>query len=118
MPQGEYMSRFSRFSFGILICAALLAASCAAKVVPISLVGTWKSNKLVYLFDANGSCTQIDLGHMGTYQNGKYTVSGDRLDIAFDSGGGLRYIFHRLKSGDLQVTDVVTNNSFEFVREH
>jgi hypothetical protein len=112
------MVRFSRFFFAIMIIAASMATACAAKAAPFSLVGTWKSNKLVYLFDANGSCTQIDLGHMGTYQNGKYTVSGDRLDIAFDSGGGLQYTFHRLKSGDLQVTDVITNNSFEFVQEH
>jgi len=69
------------------------------------------------MFDADGSCTLVDLGNAGTYQNGKYIVVGDRLDIAFDSGQRLQYVFHPLKSGNLQVSDVITKNNFEFAKE-
>jgi hypothetical protein len=111
------MTGMRRSTIAILFCAALAAVSCASKGAPVSLVGTWKSDKLVYMFDADGSCTQIDLGMAGAYQNGKYKVTGDRVDIAFDSGLGLSYTFRRLESGNLQVTDGLTRNSFEFARE-
>jgi len=111
------MIRMHRGAVAILVCAALAAVSCSSKSAPISLVGTWKSDKLVYMFDADGSCTQIDLGMAGAYQNGRYKATGDRLDIAFDSGLGLSYTFRRLASGNLQVTDGMTRNSFEFARE-
>jgi hypothetical protein len=101
----------------ILICASFLAVSCTSRHAPVSLVGTWKNNRLVYMFDTDGSCTLIDLGNAGTYQNGKYKVAGDHLDISFDSGQGLQYTFHPLKSGNLQVSDVITKNSFEFIKE-
>jgi|GEM_PF-6844598 hypothetical protein len=107
-----------RGAVAILVCAALATASCAPKSAPISVVGTWKCEKLVYMFDADGSFTQIDLGKAGAYQNGKYRVSGDRLDIAFDSGLGLSYTFRRLESGNLEMTDGKTRNSFDFAREH
>jgi len=111
------MTRALRFSCGLLLCASFLAISCAAKGAPVSLVGSWKSYRLVYLFDPDGTCTLVDLGRAGVYQNGTYRGAKDRLDISFDSGQSLHYTFKALKSGNLQVQDVVTRNSFEFIRE-
>ena len=106
-----------RCAIVVAVIASLSIASCAAKAATVSLVGTWKSNRLVYMFDADGTCIQVDLQRGSAYQNGTYSAKGDRLDIEFDSGLGLKYSFRPAKSGNLQVTDLVTNNSFEFVKE-
>ncbi len=102
------MSRIFRWQIAVLMIAAVIA--CAAKAGP-SLVGTWKYNRLVLMFDADGSCQQINLGS-GEEDGGKYKVQGAKLDIDFDSGRALRFNY-RIQGGTLRLTDVVVGNTIE-----
>lgn len=99
-----------------MVLVALSLASCAARAPSATaLVGTWKQDRLVFMFDPEGTCQRFNLA-TGAFESGHYTVKGAELDISFASGLGARYELHSLKSGELQVVDIPTGNRFMLTR--
>jgi hypothetical protein len=103
---------------GVLVLAvlALTLSSCGGKNFSAkSMVGTWKHDRLVFMFDPDGSCQRFNLETVA-FESGNYTVKGSELDIAFASGLGARYELHPMQSGDLQIIDIPTGNRFMLTR--
>jgi hypothetical protein len=105
------------------VSLALACIGCAGKGGAVedsrakaALVGTWKHDRLVLMFDANGSCQEADL-RTGQEESGKFMAEGPRLVIKFDSGLGLKCAFRFLGNGDLQLSDEVLGNAMEFAKE-
>lgn len=111
------MSDARKVTVLVLAILALTLSSCVRESLTTkSLVGTWKLDRLVFMFDPDGSCQRFNLA-TGAFEGGHYTVKESELDIAFASGLGARYKLYPMQSGDLQMVDLPTGNRFVLTRE-